>query len=71
MIDVRDQVLEHSFDQVFKVNESLIKNQTFKLIESEIYENILNFVRKVLVEAVSNVISIAFNHLINHRLEEN
>ena len=70
LLEPRDQVLEHEFSFQQEVMREELKQKQYKFIGSQIYKNILEKIKKFLVEAIDNVVSIAFNFLCTGQLEE-
>ena len=68
MLEPRDQVLEHSFTFNVDISPQDISEGS-SLLQSKLYENILEQMKLFLVESISNIISIAFRFLCRGELE--
>ena len=63
LLDPRDQVLEHRFEFNLEMARDCIGADGSNFTESNLYQNILNRIKKFLAESISNVISIAFKFM--------
>ena len=68
MMDARDKVLEHDF--CFKIAFSLRELKQVPFLKSQLYVDIMENIHNFLVEAVSNIVSVAFNFLSNKSLSD-
>jgi hypothetical protein len=68
LLDARDKVLEHTFNIIINCDQAEVQRAAFNFLESNIYAELIKSLKKFLIEAISNVISIAFKFLCKEEL---
>ena len=67
LLEARDQVMEHEFDFIIEADPSELREREFSSTDcyAQLCDNVLDF----LVEAVSNIVSAAFQFVLDKKLE--
>ena len=68
MLEPRDQVLEHEFNFNINLNDPHLFSPGENIIDSNFYIELKRNIKKFLVEAVSNVVSVGFKFLCKNEL---